>query len=208
MGSAMKPVFEAVLAFSSYAMVAVFAQNVVLGRALGVSRLVKLITDDAMDSLTYCVLLGAVQLVSAPMAFFVNRLWLNEYANKAFVRPLVLVACTVVAFFLVLFVVAAAFPSERAKRVTAVLPMATFNSVIVGTLLITTTQGFTLAQTLGFALGSALGYGFAVLVVTEAERKLQSDAVPETFRGLPITLLYLSTLSLATYGIVGHLLSF
>ncbi|MEG1744699.1 MAG: Rnf-Nqr domain containing protein [Ruthenibacterium sp.] len=152
MGSGVGVVLQAVFTFCSYALLAVFTQNAVLGRAFGVSRLVKLVGDDAMDSLTFCVLLCAVQLISAPLAFFVNRLWLAEYANKDFVRPLVLVACSVAAFLLVLILVAALFRAPRAKRITAVLPMASFNCCIIGTLLITTVQGFTLGQTLGFAL--------------------------------------------------------
>ncbi|MEG1873886.1 MAG: Rnf-Nqr domain containing protein [Ruthenibacterium sp.] len=208
MGSGVGVVLQAVFTFCSYALLAVFTQNAVLGRAFGVSRLVKLVGDDAMDSLTFCVLLCAVQLISAPLAFFVNRLWLSEYANKDFVRPLVLVACSVAAFLLVLILVAALFRAPRAKRITAVLPMASFNCCIIGTLLITTVQGFTLGQTLGFALGSGLGYSGVVFIVTEGERKLENDAVPETFRGLPIVLLYLAVLSMAAYGMIGHTLSY
>ncbi|MEG0768877.1 MAG: Rnf-Nqr domain containing protein [Ruthenibacterium sp.] len=208
MGSGVGVVLQAVFTFCSYALLAVFTQNAVLGRAFGVSRLVKLVGDDAMDSLTFCVLLCAVQLISAPLAFFVNRLWLAEYANKDFVRPLVLVACSVAAFLLVLILVAALFRAPRAKRITAVLPMASFNCCIIGTLLITTVQGFTLGQTLGFALGSGLGYSGVVFIVTEGERKLENDAVPETFRGLPIVLLYLAVLSMAAYGMIGHTLSY
>ena len=51
-------------------------------------------------------------------------------------------------------------------------------------------------------------YVLAVQVVTEGQRKLQSDAVPATFRGLPITLLYIGILALAIYGFTGHMLAF
>ncbi|MEG1744700.1 MAG: hypothetical protein RR215_03855 [Ruthenibacterium sp.] len=44
--------------------------------------------------------------------------------------------------------------------------------------------------------------------MTEGERKLENDAVPETFRGLPIVLLYLAVLSMAAYGMIGHTLSY
>ena len=42
--------------------------------------------------------------------------------------------------------------------------MATFNTCILGTLLIGTTRNFNLLQTMGFALGSGLGYVLALLV--------------------------------------------
>ena len=48
----------------------------------------------------------------------------------------------------------------------------------------------------------------ALLVVREGARKLDNENVPETFRGLPVTLLYIGILALAIYGFTGHLISF
>ena len=53
-------------------------------------------------------------------------------------------------------------------------------------------------------LGSGLGYVLAVLLVTEARHRLRSKAIPEAFRGLPITLVYIGVLALAIYGFTGH----
>ena len=73
-----------------------------------------------------------------------------------------------------------------------------------GTVLVERTQSFTLGQSLGFGLGSGLGYVLAVLLVTEARHRLRSKAIPEAFRGLPITLVYIGVLALAIYGFTGH----
>ena len=43
-----------------------------------------------------------------------------------------------------------------------------------------------------------------MLLVTEARHRLRSKAIPETFRGLPITLVYIGVLALAIYGFTGH----
>ncbi len=48
----------------------------------------------------------------------------------------------------------------------------------------------------------------AVALVRGAQERLQSEAVPATFRGLPITLLYIGILALAIYGFTGHMLAF
>ncbi|MEI3014911.1 MAG: Rnf-Nqr domain containing protein [Ruthenibacterium lactatiformans] len=119
-----------------------------------------------------------------------------------------MVLCSTVAFFIVLLVVVVFFRLHGAREIVAVLPMATFNTGILGTPFISTIQSFSLVQTMGFALGSGVGYVLAVQVVTEGQRKLQSDAVPATFRGLPITLLYIGILALAIYGFTGHMLAF
>ena len=174
-------VLKALSVFFAYAVMAVFAQNAVFTRALGVSRLVKLVDDTTVDSLTFGALLCAVQLISAPLGYFVN-LWLAQYPYRMYIRPLVMVLCSTVAFFIVLLVVVVFFRLHGAREIVAVLPMATFNTCILGTLFISTIQSFSLVQTMGFALGSGVGYVLAVQVVTEGQRKLQSDAVPATFR--------------------------
>ena len=84
------------------------------------------------------------------------------------------------------------------------LPVAAVNSGVLGTVLVERTQSFTLEQSLGFGLGSGLGYLLAVMLVTEAQNRLRSRAIPEAFRGLPVTLIYIGVLALAIYGFTGH----
>ena len=52
-------VLKALSVFFAYAVMAVFAQNAVFTRALGVSRLVKLVDDTTVDSLTRCCVLSS-----------------------------------------------------------------------------------------------------------------------------------------------------
>lgn len=190
--------------FMLFALMAVFVENAVFTRGLGVSRLVKLVGDSAMDSVTFCSLLCLIQVISAPLAFFVNQwlagptIWFRDY-----VRPLALLLCALAAFVLVMLFVLL-FRPRNAKELLAVLPMASFNCAVLGPMLIAGSQSFTFEQSIGFALGSGLGYGLAVLIVTEGQRKMNSRQVPATFRGLPINLLYIGILALAIYGLTGH----
>ncbi len=202
-------VIGSVFSFAAYALVAVFVENAVLGRALGVSRLVKLVSDnDGASSRMFCILLTIIQLLSGLMAFYANRLWLASESVSSHMRPIIFVLCIVIAFIVVLLVCAAFFPINVSKKIITTLPMATFNCCILGTLLITTIQGFTLAQMLGFSLGSSLSYISVVFVLTEGEKRLNKVHVPKSLQGLPINLLYLAILSMAVYGMTGHILSF
>ena len=201
-----KEVFSAVAEFFMYAVLAVFAQNAIFTRALGVSRLVHLVDDDNVSSAIFAALLTLVQLIAAPLGYWTNSL-LRTFEFRAYIRPLVFVACSAAAFFIVLLLLLLIFRA-RAAQIVPVLPMATFNCCILGTLMITTTQGFTLLQTMGFALGTGLGYALALIVVTEGQRRLQNPNIPAPFRGLPATLLYIGIVSLAIYGFTGHIVSF
>lgn len=203
----MSAILQPIGSFFTYALLAVFAQNAIFTRALGVSRLVKLADDPTVSSFTFGILLCAVQLISAPLAYLANML-LTNFTYRSYFRPLVLVLCSCIAFFIVLLIVALISKNADTKNAVAVLPMATFNTCILGTLLINATQNFTLLQSIGFSLGSGIGYLMAVLVVREANEKLDHADLPNTFRGLPIILLYIGILSLAIYGFTGHMLSF
>lgn len=203
----MREVVQSLGTFFAYALLAVFAQNAVFTRALGVSRLVKLVDDNAVDSLTFGALLCSIQLISAPLGFYANRL-LEEYPYRTYVRPLAMILCSAIAFFIVLFAVVLCFRMNGARKIVAVLPMATFNTCVLGTMIISSVQSLTLLQTVGFALGSGVGYVLAVQLVTEGQKKLQNEQVPATFRGLPIMLLYIGILALAIYGFTGHIVAF
>lgn len=183
---------------------AMFVQNAVFTRGFGVSRLVKLVGDSAVDSMVFCALLCLIQVISAPLSFFVNqylnqpRFWFREY-----IRPLSLVVCTIIAFIVVMIIIVLVSPKNK-KDMLLALPLAAFNCAVLGPLLLAETQSFDFVQTVGFALGSGLGYGVAVLLLTEGQRKLRSPKVPSTLQGLPINLLYIGILALAFYGLTGH----
>ena len=204
----MTEVLKAVSTFFGYAVMAVFAQNAVCTRALGVSRLVQMAGDTSVGSRTFGLLLCALQGISALLGYFVNRFMTGlALTSWTYFRPLGMVLCSTAAFFVVLFVVVLSH-RDGAKDIVAVLPMATFNTCILGTLLVSTTQAFSLAQTIGFALGSGAGYVLAVYLVRRWRTHAHDEAVPATFRGMPIMLLYIGILALALYGFTGHMLAF
>ena len=158
----MRDVVTTSAVFFSYALLAVFAQNAVFTRALGVSRLVQLVGDDRTSSWLFGMQLCITQVLVTPFAWYAGSR-IAPLANRAQLRPLVYIASIAVVCVL-----------EH-----AVLWLAK-------------------------GLGSGLGYVLAVLLVTEARHRLRSKAIPEAFRGLPITLVYIGVLALAIYGFTGH----
>ncbi len=197
-------VLQNLASFLMVALLAVFVQNAVFTRGFGVSRLVKLVGDPGVDSMIFCALLCLILVLSAPLAYFVvGHMNAAQYWFRSYILPLALTVCALVAFLVVLVFIAL-LRLANAKDLMAVLPLATFNCAVLGPLLITATQSYTFVQWMGFALGSGLGYGFAVLIVGEGQRKLNNRNVPAPFKGLPVNLLYIGILALAIYGFTGH----
>lgn len=200
----MKEVVSSSAVFFSYALLAIFAQNAVFTRALGVSRMVQLVGDDRTSSALFGMMLCITQVLVAPAAFFAGRWFIAPLDNRAQLRPLVYIASIAVvclAEHLVLWLLRSL---PRRSQLLRIVPLAALNSGVLGTVLVERTQTFTLDQSLGFGLGSGIGYVLAVLLVTEARHRLRSKAIPKAFRGLPITLVYIGVLALAIYGFTGH----
>ena len=198
----MSEVLHLVGVFFNYAVLAIFAQNAIFTRGLGVSRLVQLVGDERTSSWWFALMLCITQVLVAPLAYFAGG-FIAPLPNRAQLRPLVYLACiAVVCLFELLILKLAKGP--RSGQLIRILPLAAVNSGGLGTVMVERTQSFTLEQSLGFGLGSGLGYLLAVMLVTEAQNRLRSRAIPEAFRGLPITLIYIGVLALAIYGFTGH----
>ena len=198
----MSDVLHLVGVFFSYAVLAIFAQNAVFTRSLGVSRLVQLVGDERTSSWWFALMLCITQLLVAPLAYFAGS-FIAPLPNRAQLRPVMYLTCIAAVCLFELLVLKLA-KGPRSGQLIRILPVAAVNSGVLGTVLVERTQSFTLEQSLGFGLGSGLGYLLAVMLVTEAQNRLRSRAIPEAFRGLPVTLIYIGVLALAIYGFTGH----
>lgn len=198
----MSDVLHLVGVFFSYAVLAIFAQNAVFTRSLGVSRLVQLVGDERTSSWWFALMLCITQVLVAPLVYFAGS-FIAPLPNRAQLRPVMYLTCIAAVCLFELLVLKLA-KGPRSGQLIRILPVAAVNSGVLGTVLVERTQSFTLEQSLGFGLGSGLGYLLAVMLVTEAGNRLRSKAIPEAFRGLPITLIYIGVLALAIYGFTGH----
>ena len=198
----MSDVLHLVGVFFNYAVLAIFAQNAVFTRSLGVSRLVQLVGDERTSSWWFALMLCITQVLVAPLVYFAGS-FIAPLPNRAQLRPLMYLTCIAAVCLFELLVLKLA-KGPRSGQLIRILPVAAVNSGVLGTVLVERTQSFTLEQSLGFGLGSGLGYLLAVMLVTEAQNRLRSRAIPEAFRGLPITLIYIGVLALAIYGFTGH----
>lgn len=198
----MSDVLHLVGIFFNYAVLAIFAQNAVFTRSLGVSRLVQLVGDERTSSWWFALMLCITQVLVAPLAYFASS-FIAPLPNRAQLRPVMYLTCIAAVCLFELLVLKLA-KGPRSGQLIRILPVAAVNSGVLGTVLVERTQSFTLEQSLGFGLGSGLGYLLAVMLVTEAQNRLRSRAIPEAFRGLPVTLIYIGVLALAIYGFTGH----
>ena len=201
----MSDVLHLVGVFFSYAVLAIFAQNAVFTRSLGVSRLVQLVGDERTSSWWFALMLCITQVLVAPLAYFAGS-FIAPLPNRAQLRPVMYLTCIAAVCLFELLVLKLA-KGPRSGQLIRILPVAAVNSGVLGTVLVERTQSFTLEQSLGFGLGSGLGYLLAVRLHIVFADRLKYTRMPFFLRGLPIRLIGAGLISMALFGLLGHSLA-
>ncbi|MCL2056279.1 MAG: RnfABCDGE type electron transport complex subunit A [Oscillospiraceae bacterium] len=83
------------------------------------------------------------------------------------------------------------------------LPLITTNCAILGVTIANIKNSYTFAQSMAHALGGGLGFLLAMVVFSGIREHTENTDPPPSFRGLPLTLISVSILSLAFFGFSG-----
>ena len=186
---------------------AVTVENIVFARATGLSRIITLV-DNITSTYVFCSLLTVITVTSGVLYYYAYNLFtmqIERADNSTVCRVLTAILCISVTYILVFIIAIKVMPYEHVGKAVEAMPTATFNCMVVGTILLACDKQMSLLQTVLFSLGSAAGYTLSILYVTEGQRKLQSRDIPAAFKGLPATLLYLAGLAMAIYGLTGRI---
>lgn len=76
------------------------------------------------------------------------------------------------------------------------LPLITTNCAVLGTVLLTINNEFTLLESLVFSFGSGVGFTAVIYIFSTIRERLETSNVPKPFRGIPIALITAAIMSL------------
>ena len=89
------------------------------------------------------------------------------------------------------------------KSLGVYLPLITTNCAVLGVCLNNISDGYGFGESLVSALGCGLGFMLAMVLFAGVRGRIESSDVPKAFKGLPITLVAASIVSLSFYGFAG-----
>lgn len=181
----------------------IFVENALFMRALGTRRMLVLINKPKKLSY-FGLFIMLVTVIHTSFIWFFNFLF-NQYRIYYLLIPLIFMLCMSLAYTLI-YMILKSFFQDFLKQNLNLLISSTFNTLIFGTLLLNFSHDYKLTESIVFGIGAQIGFMMATLLVIEGNRRLQISKVPKAFKGLPITLIYIGILSLAFYGLVGHML--
>ena len=83
------------------------------------------------------------------------------------------------------------------------LPLITTNCAVLGVTINNISDGYSFAESLASSFGCGLGFLLAMVLFAGVRSRIERADVPEAFRGIPVTLIAASIVSLAFYGFGG-----
>lgn len=183
-----------------YLLAAAFIQNLVLTTGFGSSMMMRIVRRPA-DILPFGGLLTFFTLLTVVIAFPLDLAIGTSYLSKLF-RPLMMVVIVSLLYLLAYGLVKKSVRLSR--RIGHLLPLAAFNNVVIGVALIINHQfSATFWGAVGLGIGASVGFVLLVLVLAEGNRRADHPDMPDAFRGLPASLLYMGILALALMGFSG-----
>ena len=175
-------------------------QNVILSTGFGSSVMLHMVRKPKNIWL-FSGILAVFTTLTVIIAYPLDRLIGTEVRN--YWRPAMLIGITVVLYVAAYLLLKWLAPNFY-TRVSRLLPMAAFNNLVTGIALVCNLYfPAGLGGNIGLAIGSALSFGALTWLTAEGIERMDNPDMPEAFRGMPSTLVYVGILALALMGFTG-----
>ena len=191
---------EALYALLAIMLSAVLVDNYVLNRFLGICPFLgvskKLDQASGMGVAVTAVMLIATA-VTWPIQYFVlDKLGLGYMQTIVFI----LVIASLVQLVELLL---KKFSPTLHKGLGVYLPLITTNCAVLGVAINNITDGYSFVESMASSLGVGLGFLLAMVLFSGLRSRIDESRVPKPFRGLAVTLIAASFISLAFMGFAG-----
>lgn len=180
-----------------YALLAVFAENLVLTGGIGSSRMLRA-ARKPKELLPYSISLCFFTLGTSLLTSFLEPT-LNQWDKEQLFRPLVYTTCAALLYVLAAAGMKACLPKVFEKYKT-MLPTTSINCIVVAMPFLVSSRQLDFGHIVALCLGSGVGFALAAWLTAEGIKRLGNAGMARAFLGLPALFIYLGILSLAFLG--------
>lgn len=179
---------------------AVFINNYVLSRFLGICPFLGV--SKKLDSATGMSLAVIFVMLMATAATWPIQHFLLVPNDLGYLQTIVFILVIAALVQLVEIVLKRYVPSLH-KSLGVYLPLITTNCAVLGVTILNITENYTFLESMVNSLGSGLGFFLAMVMFSGVRSKIEGADIPESFKGLPVTLIAASITSLSFLGFGG-----
>ena len=178
----------------------VFVDNYVLSRFLGICPFLGV--SKKLDQATGMgIAVTAVMLLACAVTWPIQYFVLNTL-NMGYLQNIVFIL-VIAALVQMVELLLKKFSPSLHKGLGVYLPLITTNCAVLGVAINNINDSFTFIESMVSALGVGLGFLLAMVLFSGLRTRIHDANVPAPFRGLPVTLIAASFISLAFMGFGG-----
>ena len=179
---------------------AVFVNNYVLSRFLGICPFLGV--SKKLDSATGMSLAVIFVMLMATAATWPIQTFLLDPNGLGYLQTIVFILVIAALVQLVEIVLKRYIPSLH-QSLGVYLPLITTNCAVLGVTILNITESYTFLESMVNSPGSGLGFFLAMVMFSGVRSKIEGADIPESFKGLPVTLVAASITSLSFLGFGG-----
>ena len=179
---------------------AVFVNNYVLSRFLGICPFLGV--SKKLDSATGMSLAVIFVMLMATAATYPIQMLILVPNHLECLQTIVFILVIAALVQLVEIVLKRYLPSLH-RSLGVYLPLITTNCAVLGVTILNIDSEYTFLEAMVNSLGSGLGFFLAMVMFSGVRSKIEGADIPESFKGLPVTLIAASITSLSFLGFGG-----
>ena len=179
---------------------AVFINNYVLSRFLGICPFLGV--SKKLDSATGMSLAVIFVMLMATAATWPIQHFLLDPNGLGYLQTIVFILVIAALVQLVEIILKRYIPSLH-KSLGVYLPLITTNCAVLGVTIMNISEEYSFAEAMVNSLGSGLGFFLAMVMFSGVRSTMEGSDIPESFKGLPVTLVAASITALSFLGFSG-----
>ena len=178
----------------------VFVDNYVLSRFLGICPFLG-VSEKRSQAVGMGIAVTVVMLVASAITWPIQYFILNTL-NLGYLQNIVFILI-IATFVQILEMVLKKFIPPLYKGLGVYLPLITTNCAVLGVTINNIIDGYSFIESMVSSLGCGLGFLLAMVLFSGLRSRIDNSQVPAPFKGLGVTLIAASFISLAFMGFGG-----
>ncbi len=185
--------------FFSILLTAILTQNFVLAKFLGICPFLG-VSKKTKTAAGMGLAVIFVMVLSTAVTFPINTLLVKN--DLEYLQTIVFIL-VIAALVQLVEIVLKKYMPPLYNSLGIYLPLITTNCAVLGVVLLNIDNGYNFAQSMVNSLGGGIGFLVAMVMFSGVRERMESSDIPESLKGLPITLVAAALVSMSFLGFAG-----
>ena len=186
--------------YLSIILTAILTQNFVLSKFLGICPFLG-VSKQVKTASGMGIAVTFVMLLSTVVTYPINKYLLEQF-NLEYLQTIVFIL-VIAALVQLVEIALKKYMPPLYNALGIYLPLITTNCAVLGVVVLNVENGYTFGESFANTLGAGIGFLLAMVMFAGVRERMESSDIPESLKGLPITLVAASLTSMSFLGFTG-----